>query len=312
MSFVHGKDEGAVKRAAGIRHIGGPLMFVGVDGGGTGTRVACSDEGGRQKTTATGPASALSLGVDNAWQVIHFLCETAFARIGLPLDWRRCVVAAGMAGAHHEEWRQRFVEQAPHVARLYVESDSWMVQYGAHGGEPGITIAIGTGSVGEALFADGRRHVVGGYGFPAGDEASGAWIGLRASRHVQHVMDGRAEPDDFARELLFNMAVRTRDDLVRWLCEATPGRYAALAPTVFAHARHPVSRGILKDAGGEVARMVAALDPEGSLPVALYGGVGRRLQTWLRAPLRERVIEPRADAVQGALQVALGLTRVER
>jgi glucosamine kinase len=312
MNFAEGGADTPLKRVR--RGIGadGPLMFVGVDGGGTGTRIACSDKAGRLRTTATGPASALSLGVDEAWQVIRSLCETTFARLELPLDWGRCIVAAGMAGAHHDEWRQQFVERSPGVAMLFVESDSYMVQYGAHGGAPGVTIALGTGSVGEVLFADGRRNVVGGYGFPAGDEASGAWIGLRASRHVQFVMDGRAEPDDLARDLLFAMAVRTRDDLIRWLCAATPGRYAALAPTILAHARHPVSRAILKDAGEEIARMIAALDPAGGLPVALCGGVGRRLREYLRAPLRARVTEPRADAVQGALQIALRLAEAGR
>ena len=47
--------------------------------------------------------------------------------------------------------------------------------------------SLGTGSVGEIKLADGRHVEVGGWGFPAGDEASGAWMGLRAINHVQQV-----------------------------------------------------------------------------------------------------------------------------
>ncbi|MDC2890653.1 hypothetical protein [Psychrosphaera algicola] len=41
-------------------------------------------------------------------------------------------------------------------------------------------VALGTGSVGARLDKNGKEHYVGGWGFPIGDEASGAKLGFNA------------------------------------------------------------------------------------------------------------------------------------
>lgn len=52
-------------------------------------------------------------------------------------------------------------------------------------------VELGTGSVGGALLTNGRKLSVGGWGFPSGDEGSGAWLGLRAAQLAQQALDGR-------------------------------------------------------------------------------------------------------------------------
>jgi glucosamine kinase len=49
-------------------------------------------------------------------------------------------------------------------------------------------IAIGTGTVGYQIEGD-KECKVGGWGFPHGDEGSGAWLGMEAVRMTLHWLD---------------------------------------------------------------------------------------------------------------------------
>jgi glucosamine kinase len=93
-----------------------------------------------------------------------------------------------------------------------------------------------------------------------------------------------------------------RSAVQAWLGRANQTAYARLAPLVLAHgASDPVARAILEQAGKEVARIAAALDASGALPLALCGGLGEALLPWLPPPLRARCQAPQMDAASGAL-----------
>jgi len=278
--------------------------LVGVDGGGTGTRVVLADANGVELARATSGPSGLGLGIGQAWAAIEAACSQAFHIAGEPFRWESCALGCGLAGVNHSGWLAEFYASAPDVRALTVESDATTTLLGAHGGEPGVIVALGTGSIAAALSAHGEVRIAGGYGFPSGDEASGAWLGLRAIVHLQQVLDGRAEPDDWSGALLECTGVTDRDGLVVWLSASNQTGYAALAPTLFAHRHHPVAAGLLGEAGREIDKMVAALDPGGTLPVALCGGLASPLEPFVPASLQGRLRAPFADSASGALRLA--------
>lgn len=290
----------AMNSSAGVS----PVYLLGIDGGGSGTRALLADAAGRPLAQASGAPAGLALGVAAAWQAISEVCAQAFAALGRPLDWSACVLGCGLAGVNHPGWRAAFIADAPGVRALVLESDAFTTLLGAHGGAPGAIVALGTGSIGAALLADGTRRLVGGFGFPAGDEASGAWLGLRAVQHAQCALDGRAARDAFAEALLGAMQADNTEQLVTWLSAANQTAYAGLAPLVFAHAAHPFAANLLATAGRDVAAIMAALDPAGVLPVALCGGLADALAPYLPAVSRARLSLPRGDSAQGALQLA--------
>ena len=228
----------------------------------------------------------------------------AFEAAGLPFEWSACALGCGLAGVNHAGWLAQFHATAPDGCALAVESDAFTTLLGAHGGEPGVIVALGTGSIAASLDAGGRFAIAGGYGFPSGDEASGAWLGLRAAVHLQQVLDGRAPADDWSAALLACTDATDRDSLVVWLCAANQTAYATLAPTVFEHKKHPFAARLLEEAGREIAKMVSALDPDRSLPVALCGGLAVPLAPFVPDELRSRLRLPLADSAAGALQLA--------
>src|SRR6185503_621643 len=110
-----------------------------------------------------------------------------------PAAPQHCVLGLGLAGAVAPHLAAAFFRAAPDYALIVLETDARTALVGAHEGRPGAIVVVGTGAVGEALHADGRRISVSGWGFPVGDEGSGAWLGLRAMREAQRALDGRAK-----------------------------------------------------------------------------------------------------------------------
>jgi glucosamine kinase len=278
--------------------------LIGIDGGGTGTRIVLADARGVELAQATGGPSGLGLGVARAWQAIEAACGQAFAAAGLRLDWAQCALGCGLAGVNNRDWLAEFIARAPQLRALDVQSDAYTTLLGAHGGEAGVIVAVGTGSIAAVLKCDGTWGIAGGYGFPSGDEASGAWLGLRAVVHAQQALDGRTPPDAFSAALLARIDVADREALVVWLCEANQTAYASLAPVVLAHRDHPVAAALLAQAGADIAKLVDALDASAALPVALCGGLAGPLAEYVPASHRLRLRPPQADSAHGALELA--------
>lgn len=281
--------------------------LIGVDGGGTGTRVRLARSDGtniNECAQATGGPSALSRGIDNAWTTINGVVADAFSSLGIErVPMHACAIGLGLAGVHNKEWAAQFVAANPGYAALALDTDGFTTLMGAHAGRPGAIVAIGTGSVGEAMLADGSKVEVGGWGFPAGDEASGAWMGLRALNHIEQVLDGRVEGRDFAREVIA-FCGGSRDAVQVWLGRANQTAYAGLARFVVAHGEtDPVARAILEHAGREVASIADALDRSHTLPLALCGGLGEALRAWLPPETLARCVPAEGDSAAGALRM---------
>ncbi|MFS2026540.1 BadF/BadG/BcrA/BcrD ATPase family protein [Massilia sp. GER05] len=280
--------------------------LIGVDGGGTGTRVRLarfSPHGVVELAQGASGPSGLGLGIARAWASVQDAVAQAFAAAGIEqpsLD--RIAIGLGLAGVHNRQWAQAFEQADPGYAALRLETDAFSTLLGAHGGRPGAIVAIGTGSVGEVLQPDGTRREVGGWGFPAGDEASGGWIGLAAINHIEQVLDGRRPGGAFA-DAVVDACGGNRAAIQVWLGQATQTTYATLAPLVLQHADDPAARAILAKAGEEAAAIARALDPDGRLPLALCGGLGSALRDWLPPALAARARAPEGDSARGALRM---------
>jgi glucosamine kinase len=279
-------------------------FLIGVDGGGSGTRVRLARADGTQLAEGSAGPSGLLHGIKNAWAAVEDAMAQAFAAAGIKQPPREEIaIGLGLAGVHNREWAANFVTANPGYAAVALETDAFTTVLGAHEGRPGAIIALGTGSVGEILHADGTRHEVGGWGFPAGDEAGGAWIGMKAVNHIQHVIDGRAPASEFASAVI-EACGGNRNAIQVWLASATQTAYAQLARIVLLHAdSNETARGFLVEAGRQVALIGDALDPSRTLPIALCGGLGEPLRPYLPAELLQRIVPPQGDSAAGGLRL---------
>jgi len=278
--------------------------LLGVDGGGTATRAVLAQAGGAVLGRGQAGPSALGQGIAQAWRNVELAILRAFEAAKLaPPAWTRCALGAGLSGVSYRPWRDSFVRANIGFAHLEAETDSFTMLLGAHAGKPGCILAAGTGSIAEALRPDGSRVTAGGWGFPAGDEGSGGWLGLQAVRHAQCALDGRANAGLLARHI-WSACGADRDDLQAWCGQAGQFAYAQLAPVVFEHeANDPVAASLLTRATAALEALALAVDPNGRLPLAVSGSVGRRLAPRMSPAIRSRTVAAAQGAAEGALML---------
>ena len=279
--------------------------LIGVDGGGTATRAVVQRRGGEIVGMGTAGPSALGQGIPQAWRHIEQAVQAAFDQAKVVVAPRaNCVLAAGLSGVSHPHWREQFISEAPGYRSLVLESDSYAMLLGAHDGAAGVIVIAGTGSIAEALHSDGTRVSVGGWGFPVGDEGSGAWLGLQAVRHTQSVIDGRANPGPLARQVAMRCGDE-RESLLAWCSASGQFAYAQLARAVFeCESTDPVAAALLQAATGSLEELALAADPRGRLPVAVSGSIGERLAPRMRPAVRARLVPVKNGAAMGALTLA--------
>ncbi len=276
--------------------------LLGVDGGGTGTRVAVAQTDGAVLAQGEAGPSALGQGIAPAWHNIVQAIHAAFASIGRETPaWSVCAMGAGLSGINHRPWADAFQAQNPGFAKLVLDTDAHTMLLGAHGGQPGVMVAAGTGSVGEVLRSDGSRHEVSGWGFPVGDEGSGAWLGLRAMALAQQDQDQRRARSPLTTAVQARCGT-SREALQGWCAAARQFEYAQLARLVFECApADPAANDLLIQAAAALDAMALAMDPGGTLPLALCGSIGQQLKPRLARATLARCVDARFDAPYGAL-----------
>lgn len=277
-------------------------FYIGVDGGGTSTRAVLARASGPVLGRGDAGPSALGQGIAQAWENIRIATARAFAAAGLEFaELSQCALGAGLSGVSHTPWREAFLAANPGFAFVEAESDAFTMLLGAHEGRPGAIVIAGTGSIGEALRADGTRFTVGGWGFPVGDEGSGAWLGLQAIRHAQAAMDGRSAAGPLARQLWRDCGA-DRASLQAWCAASGQFAYAQCARLVFEYeASDEFARDLLDRAAAALESIAFALDRTGRLPLAMAGSIAQRLVPRLSPALRERLVQPASGPEAGAL-----------
>jgi glucosamine kinase len=273
---------------------------IGIDGGGTGCRVALSVAGGPAHETRGGPANIVT-DPAGAEAAIREALVAALSAQGLGLDaMPRARVCAGLAGGRLPGMADSFATRLPFLA--YVVDDSVTALEGALQGADGTLASLGTGSFFIRKSGEAIRHI-GGWGFRLGDEGSAAWLGRRALSLALRVADGRLPADPLAEALV----AATPPHPVLFARDASPGDFAQLARLVLQHAETPLARRLIADTHAALEdglRDVGHRPPEA---LVLTGGLGDLLRATLTEPLSAGLRAPLGRPLDGALRLARGL-----
>ncbi|MGQ7847795.1 BadF/BadG/BcrA/BcrD ATPase family protein [Granulosicoccus sp. 3-233] len=278
-------------------------VIVAVDGGGSRCRLAAFDESGMPlaRVIVDGHAS-LSRGAEEAWKNIDSGLVQLRRQLHRSPGWLPDRLMMGLAGSLQETRRRVFLAQLPEALAHTLVTDGHAQLLGASAGKPGICLAIGTGSVLHWLDEKGQSGMVGGWGFPVGDEGSGAWLGMRLVQLYLWHVDGRHHSGSLIEALTARLGTRV-SEIQQWSTQTQSGVLAQLAPLVFEHAANgdPLALSLLDDG---VAHALALLElaPD-QLPVHVVGGIGERMQDRLGAYIGDRLHPARGDALQGLWQL---------
>ena len=271
-------------------------LFLGVDGGGTGCRVAiCDVQGCILARAEAGPANIASA-PEAALGNILSASDAALAQLGGDVPISRLLAGLGLAGANAAGAGAWLGARLP-FARAQIVTDAVTAVKGALGDQDGIVAAIGTGSV----FAEqraGRIRQIGGWGLALGDEGSGAVLGRALLARALRGRDGALPMSPLLEAVLKEFA--TPEALVTFSLGAKAADYATFAPRVVT-SEDPAAQAIMAQAVEEVRGSLAALQGSASVPVTFIGGLGAvyssRITDWPQRPAA-------GSALDGALLLA--------
>ncbi|SEF95516.1 BadF/BadG/BcrA/BcrD ATPase family protein [Thermomonospora echinospora] len=250
--------------------------MIGVDAGGTRTRVAVLTLGGALAGSGTGPGANPNSGGDTAGA----LTTALGAALGdldrsLVLNGVFGIAGAGSAGrpaalaAARRAWHAVGLHGSPAVVTDIA------VAFAAGTGAPeGIVVFSGTGA-GAAVINDGKIvQRADGYGWLVGDQGSAVWLGREAVLATLAALDGRGEPtllaESVPRALLGPAAVDSLAD------------GSARAPTA------PVAEG---PAGGRAMRARTPPERAFALASATAGASGALMPRGSDGPARPAAVD---------------------
>ncbi len=300
------------------------LVVVGVDGGGSNTRVYVADERAQVLFKSTGDGSAVRPGTEaDSAEVIGTLVKNAVIDAEMGHLMPRALVV-GVAGVGREAQKialQQELERLEIAETVVVMTDAEAAMEDAFADGPGILLIAGTGSIAWGRSPAGTTQRCGGWGPVFGDEGSGAWLGRKALQVIAAAHDGREPETALTGALLTALELDDVAAIIVWAASATPADMAALTPAVLSAAEVGDLRAntIVTMAVEELALHVRALaralfvDERATIPVALHGGLlgkGRpmrkRLEHRLKTLVPGAVVRHQAvDAARGAVQMAL-------
>jgi glucosamine kinase len=280
-------------------------FYLGIDAGGTRTRAKLvSESGDTLGVGEAGPANT-RIGLENSIREVESAAMQAVEVADLSAKNVGAIRAGlGISGLNRRGALEGLRAHKFPYTSIRFASDAAIACLGAHAGEDGGVVIVGTGSIGFARVA-GETVIVGGYGFPISDEGSSADLGLRAIQQSLWARDRRIPHSPMTREILERFS-DSAGEIVAWMDTATATDYGYFAPLVMEHASQgdSVAEPIVQDAARAVDRLIRVLFDRGAPHCSLVGGLSETLYHWLAAGLRKRLREPIGDSLDGALLLA--------
>lgn len=304
-----------------------PRFYLGVDGGGTNCRIRLADENLDTLAEASGGRSNLQIANgEPAWQSVNAGIREVFAAAGVDhAETARTFACFGMAGGRLPAAREAFAARPWPFAGIDVYDDIDIARAGAHGGEDGGVIIVGTGSAALAMV-DGVRHQCGGWGFHIGDQMSGAILGRELVRRAVEAGDGLVPGSPLTEAVIARLG-GSLDAVMAWsfpraerqetdgtadsgppttLLGRAPAEYGALVPMLLDYYEQgdPVAAELMALEMAQIDSYVAWFRARGVTRMAAVGGLGTRLYPLLEARYGDFIVRPRHEPLHGAVLLA--------
>ena len=298
-------------------------MIIGVDAGGSNTRVLIASSTGDHVLRHQGSAAGLRPGQEQeaAWAIATLVRE-GLSRADA--DRARALVV-GAAGAGHSETRRTLVsalEVFGLADKVNVTTDMDIALQSVFPNDTGILAAAGTGSFACARMPDGSLQRVGGLGWKIGDEGSGYRLAISALQLVGRTLDGRASAPALTSAVMNTLECTDLREFLNWTSRADQAQTASLARLVceLAAENDPDASLLVEDAAWELLSLVRSLTErmgcEDAVPVAVWGGLLEKgshfrmafesvLESELEgAEFTNRQVDPTKGAIELAGQLA--------
>ena len=282
------------------------LYYLGVDGGGTGSRALLTDRNGTELARVEGGPANVATDMDTASGNLAELAIAAFDAAGLgQAEMDRAYAVLGLAGSNVVATHAPIIERVP-CAHVHVTNDPDVVLAGALGtSEDGVIAAPGTGSF-FISRKDGQTRRLGGWGFLLGDEASGAEMGRKLLTRTLYAFDGIRSHSPLSQSVLAEFQGNP-SNMVQFANGASPGDFGKYARRIVQAAKDgdPLARELMQEGADWIVTAARTLGYESGMKVILWGGLGQTYIDYLPASFAADLNEPLGDAARGAVRIAI-------
>ena len=280
--------------------------FIGIDGGGTSCRAALADGNGTIIGRGKSGASNILTDPDNALRHITEAANLAFQEAGISPDLSSASAVLGLAGNNVGD-AVNYVKARLPFRQSDIVSDGVIALQGAIGDEDGAIGIVGTGTVYIARH-EGTLHSVAGWGFQVSDLGSGARLGQLALQESLLAYD-KIHPMTGLTEAVLAEFGGNPEAVVDFARLAKPGDFGRHTPKVFEFAGRgdETAIRILKTGAAGIDEALDAVNgiTKSKGRLCLLGGLGPLYPPYLAERHRARLSEPLADALTGAVALAV-------
>ena len=295
-------------------------IYIGIDGGGTRTRVGIAlGDGTLLERREAKSSNIYAVGEESAKDHVRALLDEALASYeGYPIGGC-CFSSAGL-GRHSEEqmWSAFFDGYFNGQVHTLLTSNGLALLAGTLPQPAGLCLISGTGSICIGRNKEGAIVRSGGFGAILGDEGSAWWIAKEAIRGSLLAAEGRGCPTILGQAITGQLKLTALENLIGWANdkERTKAQIASLAPAVTdaAEGGDELATRILDGAVSHLIELVEAtearLPPSWPHHLGLGGGVlekDRYIQSRLTERLSPRwtLFEGHDAALKGAIALAV-------
>ena len=243
-------------------------LFLGVDGGQSGTVAMVGDETGRVIGVGHGPAFRYDGALEEALK--------ATGGFGVGFQAACFGLSGGTTG------REAVIRELVRAERYVFSHDAAIALSGALDGKPGVIVIAGTGSIAFGRNAEGREARAGGWGYIFGDEGGAFDLVRQALRAALRQEEGWGSPTVLREMLLAETGSKSANELMHRFYgpEYPRERIAELAPVIdrAAAAGDAVAQDLFKSAAQALAGLAGMVRrqiflAEEPVPVSYSGGV---------------------------------------
>ncbi len=283
--------------------------YLGVDGGGTKTALCLINEKLEViKSVVVGPSSLDTITIENSVKTI----VDGFNQLNFKEEI--CSIFVGLGGTNKtnlvEFTKLLKKEKCFNKAIINTGNDVINALYGSLGGEDGIVIICGTGSVVYGIN-NGLDHRCGGYAWQEGDYGSSYNLGRQSLKYLAKVIDKRLPSSSFSDDLQKKLNITDFDSLANFFVTSNRTTVAQIARIVTANQDNEIAKKIIENSIDELVIMIDTVYKQLNFNKCNLGVIGSlgNADTYFKEYLKTRlfnvnsnikIVENKYDADYGA------------
>lgn len=201
--------------------------IIGIDGGGTKTALKLADtDGNLILTNEGGPCNINSMGKEYVQKMLKDLMEDTLEKAKITKNQIKvlCIGTAGVDRPEDKKIMEDIIRSTGFEGKSVITNDAETALFGGVGGDEGVIVISGTGSICFGRNSSGESKRAGGWGHIIGDEGSGYYIGISAINHIARAYDGIEEKTIMSDLILEHLKLENATGLINYVYRSGAGK----------------------------------------------------------------------------------------